>query len=341
MTVQMRDMYLSDHLTMCRWQEFLESEGIHEFQAGEVRPIEETVGLFDEDGRLIATGSLAGCVLKYIAVRREDLDHSALFNRIVGELIARLADRGATHYFVFTKPMYVTAFEHIGFTKLAQVEQGVLLEGGLPGIDAYLKDVRALGNWPQSAAIVMNANPFTLGHRHLVEVAASRNRHVYVFVVHADRSLFTTDERLELVRQGVADIRNVTVVDGGDYLVGFATFPAYFIASPEDVVDYQTKLDATLFRDWFVPALGITRRYVGQEPYSPTTEAYNKALKEVLEPRTQVTVIEREQAGGEPISASRVRQLVAQGDLDGIDALVPATTRLFIQHHLLQLQMRI
>jgi [citrate (pro-3S)-lyase] ligase len=340
MTVRMRDMYLSDHLTMGRWQEFLESEGIKDFEASEVEPLDQTIGLFDDEDRLLATGSCAGPTLRYIAVRREEPEHSAFFNSIVSELIARLAARGITHYFVFTKPIYAPGFEHVGFTRLAGVEQGVLLEGGMPGIGSYLKGVRALGDWPESAAIVMNANPFTLGHRHLVEVAANRNRHVYVFVVHADRSLFTTAERLDLVRQGVADIDNVTVVDGGDYLVGFAAFPAYFIPSSQSVVDYQTRLDATLFRDWFVPALGITRRYVGQEPFSPTTDAYNRALKEVLEPQTQVTVIERRRAGDEPISASRVRRLIACGDMQGLGALVPPTTTKFIQQHLPQLQMR-
>lgn len=334
-------MYLSDPMTMRQWKEFLESQGIQEFQSSEVEPLEETIGLFDEDDRLVATGSLAGPILKYIAVRRYDSDHSALFNRIVGELVARLAEHGVTHYFVFTKPCYIASFEHVGFTCLARVERGGLLEGGMPGIDTYLEKVRDLGSWQVSAAIVVNANPFTLGHRRLIEVAAQENEHVYVFVVHENRSLFTTDERLRLVREGVADLKNVTVVDGGDYLIGFAAFPAYFIPSSEDVIDYQTRLDATLFRDWFVPALGITSRYVGQEPYSPTTQAYNQSLKDVLEPRTAVRVIERKQAGQEPISASRVRRLIAQGDVSGLEGLVPSTTKIFIQDHLAQLQMRI
>ncbi|WEV41770.1 [citrate (pro-3S)-lyase] ligase [Bifidobacterium sp. ESL0682] len=341
MTATMRDLYLSDRMTMHQWREFLESQGIQEFPANEVEPLEETIGLFDEDDQLVATGSLAGPILKYIAVRHDDAGHGALFNRIVGELVSRLAQRGITHYFVFTKPRYIDSFEHVGFTCLARVERGGLLEGGMPGIDTYLETVRALGSWPASAAIVMNANPFTLGHRRLVEIAAQENEHVYVFVVHEDRSLFTTDERLQLVRAGVADLKNVTVVDGSDYLIGFAAFPAYFLPSSKDVIDYQTKLDATLFRDWFVPALGITRRYVGQEPYSPTTEAYNQALKAVLEPPTQVTVVERKRAGQEPISASRVRKLIAQGDMEGLEGLVPSTTRFFIQDHLAQLQMRI
>ncbi|WEV73774.1 [citrate (pro-3S)-lyase] ligase [Bifidobacterium sp. ESL0798] len=334
-------MYLSDPMTMRQWKEFLESQGIQEFRSSEVEPLEETIGLFDEDDRLVATGSLAGPILKYIAVRHYDSEHSALFNRIVGELVARLADRGVAHYFVFTKPRYIASFEHVGFTCLARVERGGLLESGMPGIDTYLEHVRDLGGWQASAAIVMNANPFTLGHRRLVEVAAHDNEHVYVFVVHENRSLFATDERLRLVREGVADLKNVTVVDGGDYLIGFAAFPAYFIPSSKDVIDYQTRLDATLFRDWFVPALGITHRYVGQEPYSSTTQAYNQALKDVLEPRTKVTVIERRQVGQEPISASRVRRLIAQGDVDGLEDLVPPTTKIFIQDHLAQLQMRI
>ncbi len=82
--------------------------------------------------------------------------------------------------------------------------------------------------YQQIGAVVMNANPFTLGHRYLVEKAAKENDFVYVFVVSANTSLFSADERLQLVREGLSDLDNVVVVAGGDYMVSYATFPAYF-----------------------------------------------------------------------------------------------------------------
>ena len=58
-----------------------------------------------------------------------------------------------------------------------------------------------------------------------------KNDLVYVFVVNTDLSLFKTSERFELVKAGTADLKNVIVVDGGDYMVSYATFPAYFLES--------------------------------------------------------------------------------------------------------------
>ena len=43
---------------------------------------------------------------------------------------------------------------------------------------------------PKVAAIVMNANPFTLGHQYLVEKAAAENDLVHLFMVSEDASLF-------------------------------------------------------------------------------------------------------------------------------------------------------
>ncbi len=147
----------------------------------------------------------------------------------------------------------------------------------------------------QVAGIVMNANPFTRGHRYLVEQAASENDLVYVFVVNTDASLFTTEERFQLVKDGTVDLDNVIVVNGGDYMVSYATFPAYFLASPDQAVTYQTTLDARIFRNVIAPALNITTRYVGSEPLSRTTSIYNDVLTRELPPAVEVKVIDRDQ----------------------------------------------
>ena len=66
------------------------------------------------------------------------------------------------------------------------------------------------------------------GHRYLVETASKENDHVYVFVVSEDVSIFSFSERFKLVKAGVADLPNVIVVPGKEYMVSYATFPAYF-----------------------------------------------------------------------------------------------------------------
>ena len=62
------DLHLSDRATRQKWQQFLESLGIHNFSDAEVDKIDFTLGLLDEQGQLVGTGSAAGNVLKYIGV---------------------------------------------------------------------------------------------------------------------------------------------------------------------------------------------------------------------------------------------------------------------------------
>ena len=57
-------------------------------------------------------------------------------------------------------------------------------------------------------------DPPTLGHTNLVRRAAPLFDHLYVAIAHntAKKSLFSTDERVELFAQAVADIPNVSVI---------------------------------------------------------------------------------------------------------------------------------
>lgn len=68
-------------------------------------------------------------------------------------------------------------------------------------------------------------------------------------------------DRLELVRRGTADLPNVDVIPGGDYIISRATFPAYFLqGDPEQA---RCDLELTLFGKRIAPALGITRAVRG------------------------------------------------------------------------------
>jgi [citrate (pro-3S)-lyase] ligase len=176
-------------------------------------------------------------------------------------------------------------------------------------------------------AAVMNCNPFTLGHRYLIETAAKECDHVYVFVLSEDQSRFSTHDRMEMVRLGTADLANVTVLPTGPYLISNATFPTYFLKDREGASQVHCKLDIAIFENYFVPKFGITHRYVGTEPLSPVTAQYNEALKENLK---KVTLVEipRLETGTVPVSASAVRSALDAGE--DIRKLVPESTYQYV-----------
>ena len=119
----------------------------------------------------------------------------------------------------------------------------------------------------------------------------------------------------------------------GDYIISAATFPSYFLREDDDVTTIQARLDARIFKEYIAPALGITKRYVGHEPYSAATAIYNEALQQefAIAPPLALEIVERLRADGAYISASRVRELIAAGNLDAVRPLVPPTTFAFLQ----------
>ncbi|MDO4855186.1 MAG: [citrate (pro-3S)-lyase] ligase [Limosilactobacillus gorillae] len=325
------------------WQQFLESNGITGFSAADLEAIDTTSLWLDEEGEVIATGSLAGHVLKYLAIDENHRQAGTTFNIVVSHLTELAAQRGHYHLFVFTKPEYEASFQHVGFQLLAHTPQASLLETGMPTIKDYLNQIKHSSTETGTiSAIVMNANPFTKGHRYLVEQASRNSALVYLFVVSNDVSLFKTTERKELVEAGVKDLSNVVVVDGGDYQISPATFPAYFLKSDQEIGDYQAHLDAQLFKQQIAPALGITDRYVGSEPHSKTTENYNQALAEVLPPTVTLHVIPRCQSNnGDVISATRIRQAIKEGRLEDVKCDLPTSTFAFLKANLPILQARL
>lgn len=184
---------------------------------------------------------------------------------------------------------------------------------------------------PRGGVVVMNCNPFTLGHRYLIEQAAKQVERLYVMVVKEDCSLFAYTERKAMVEQGVADIENVTVIDGSDYAISRATFPTYFLKRLDDAADTQMLLDLDLFRRHISPALGATVRFVGTEPTDQLTRRYNQLMHEALKDVRETARLEKD---GYAVSASRVRKAMEEGDMNTIRQLVPPTTLPYIIAHL-------
>ena len=184
---------------------------------------------------------------------------------------------------------------------------------------------------PRGGVVVMNCNPFTLGHRYLIEQAAKQVERLYVMVVKEDCSLFAYTERKAMVEQGVADIENVSVIDGSDYAISRATFPTYFLKRLDDAADTQMLLDLDLFRRHIAPALGATVRFVGTEPTDQLTRRYNQLMHEALKDVRETARLEKD---GNAVSASRVRKAMEEGDMNTIRQLVPPTTLPYIIAHL-------
>ncbi len=283
----------------------------------------------DCDENVVATASLSGAVIKMAAASPE-WRGEGLSAQVVSALMSAARADGLYKFFVYTKPESAPKFAALGFRELAASKNSVLMECGAPGVNEFrsaLEEERAK-NGPRAGAAVMNCNPFTLGHQYLIEEAAKRCPVFYAVVVEEDASAFPFADRLTLVREGTAHLPNVRVLPSGSYAVSKATFPTYFLKDRGElpVAAEQAELDARLFGRLFVPALGIERRFVGTEPLCAVTALYNETLKSLLpEYGCETVEIKRKESGGAPVSASRVRAMIAEGAAR-LDALLPEAT---------------
>ena len=199
----------------------------------------------------------------------------------------------------------------------------------------YLSVLRK--NRVQLGAIVMNCNPFTLGHRYLIEYAVSKVKQLYIFVVEEDKSVFPFVDRFEMVKQGTAYLENVTILPSGEFIISRKTFSEYFEKEKiqDEIID--PSLDVELFATEIAPALGITIRFAGEEPFDKITLQYNDAMRRIL-PRYGIDfeVIPRKKSDGEVISASRVRKFLNINELEQISKLVPDTTLKYLKERFLK-----
>ena len=305
----------------------------------------------ESSDEMIAGGGLKGSVIKCVAVA-DGHKGEAVANVIVSHLIAKANAEGCQCVKLYTKPDNRQLFESLSFRLIAESPNAILMETGVGGIEKYSEELRVkseelrvkseeLKNDESVVSnarkpigvIVMNANPFTLGHRFLVEQSSELVERLYVVVVREDCSMFSYNERKAMVSQGVRDIGNVVVVDGSDYAVSAATFPTYFLKQLSDATDTQIILDLDLYRRRIAPALGATIRFFGSEPTDPLTRRYNELMHQQLG-EEHVHEIQRKQQEGSAISASRVRKAMMKGCLWDAIQLVPPTTIPYIIGHL-------
>lgn len=295
--------------------------------------------MLDQQDNLIATGGLLGNSLRCLAVSPEH-QGEGLMNEIITHLINIQFERGNTHLFLYTKTESAKFFHQLGFYPIAQAPNlAVFMENKRTGFQDYLHSLQQASPnlTPQShiAAIVMNANPFTLGHQYLIEKAAAENDLVHLFILSEDISLFPFEIRKMLIQQGIAHLDNVICHDTKSYLISQATFPSYFQQDEEAVIESNVQIDLAIFTQ-IAKQLHITKRYVGEEPFSQVTKIYNQMMQQQLQTQ-YIDVIEiarkpiTQSNQSQAISASTVRQAIKENNWQLVQQSVPASTFTFLQ----------
>ena len=279
-----------------------------------------------ENYNMLAGGGFKDDIIKCIAVD-DSLRGTGMSQQLISHLMSQMNAEGHNNVKVFTKPGNIDIFESLGFKTLGESSKAILLENGLEGLSSYVNYLHSLKRDGNNGIIVMNANPFTLGHQYLVEQAAAQVDNLYVIVVAEDKSLFSSEERQAMVEAGCAHLNNVTVCRGSSYIISAATFPSYFIKQASDAAMAQIELDLDVTARHIAPALGATVRFVGSEPSDELTRAYNQAMHQQL-PQRGIKIVElpRLEKEGSHISASAVRLLLENGNLLEAMRLVPSTT---------------
>ena len=275
--------------------------------------------LQNAEGVILSGAGLSADVIKGVAVS-ESARSEGLLPPLLSHLIAQ---SGRSNMKVFTKPEYQAVFESLGFRVLASAPEAILLENGrgLENYCAYLQKQRRPG---RSGVVIMNANPFTLGHRYLLEQAASQVDTLYVIPMKEEGQMFPYAERLEMIRS--ASLPRVVVLEGSDYQISSATFPTYFLKDLSSAAETQMRLDIDLFSKHIAPALDAAVRFVGSEPSDALTARYNALMQEMLPEVVEIPRLCTEV----PVSATSVRGALISGRYREAAALTPETTHPYL-----------
>ncbi len=291
--------------------------------------IEYSICLLDGNCRIVGSGSVETDVIKCVAIDR-GYQGRGLMSVMISELIQYQFEKGRTHIFVYTKPENQPVFADMGFYMVHRTKEVVLLENRRDGFSGFLKKIRnetppdALRKDRKIGAIVANCNPFTLGHRYLLEESLKQCDYVHLFILSDSRGYFSVKERFEMAQMGTEGLDNIILHQTQGYMISAATFPTYFFKNRVQGEQESGRLDIDIFALRIAPQLRITRRFVGTEPYCRVTGAYHEEMKQLL-PAYGISVreIERKTKDGMPISASKVRQCIADKEGEEIMKIVP------------------
>ena len=325
-------IYPNDKLSNKRILQLLNAEGIKRD-----RNLDYTCAAYDSDYNIIGTGSCFGNTLRCLAVSHEHRGEG-LTNKIISHLIQYQFERGNYHLFIYTKYTTYHLFKDLGFYEIVRIkDQIVFMENKKTGFSDYLNELKKNNinnidhNKKKVAAIVMNANPFTLGHQYLIEKASKENDILHLFIVSEDKSIVPFKVRKQLIKEGTKHLTNIIYHDSGPYIISSSTFPSYFQKDEKDVIESHANLDIEIFTK-IAKALDINVRYVGEEPTSLVTGIYNQLMiKKLPENGIQCVVVPRmtNKEGNEVISASDVRKAIKEGQFEKMKNMVPECTYKF------------
>ncbi|MET3617842.1 [citrate (pro-3S)-lyase] ligase [Peptoniphilus olsenii] len=277
----------------------------------------------EEDQKIVATGSLSENVLKCFAVDKH-YQGMSISNTIITKLLDKAYSLNRSHLFIFTKPENENIFKDFGFKEVCKVPEVMLLDNK---IECLYERLNELENSVESGAIVINANPMTKGHLKLIETCSKLVNKLYVFVVSEDKSIFPFKFRYKIVKEACKGLKNVEVIEGSEYIISRNTFPTYFYKDSKIIIEAYTKLDISIFAQYFAKAMNIKKRFVGTETNDLVTKDYNKKMKEILpEFGIELIEIERFKETGEIISASTVRKLIAESKFEESKKFLPDAT---------------
>ena len=298
--------------------------------------IETAYGIYDDENMLLGCGCAAGRLLKCFAMDPALRGQNGL-GTILTQLIQNRFEKGVYDLMVITRSHNRTLFENCGMHTVVEAAGIVLLENRTNGPERFaqsvLKELDPSLIEEGFGCAVMNCNPFTKGHRYLIEYASAHCKNLLIFVVEEDRSAFPAKDRYALVKEGTEDLNNVHVFQSGPYMISRATFPTYFLKENEDAASLQAQLDISLFAQRLAPALHIHTRFAGEEPLDPVTAGYNNAMAAILPAHDiEFVQIPRLTTSEEIVSASRVRKLLEEeGVSDHVLSLVPECTQNYLK----------
>ncbi len=306
---EIRALNVNDRYTRQKVEAFLADNGLR------LDTVDRYFGIFRlEEDDILASGGLYRDIIKCVAVR-QDMREERLFNMLVSHLMSVAMQDGYYSTKVYTKTQNLDIFISLGFKLIAQSPKVIFMENSLSGLNCYKEYLcaqRRQVHGSRMGLVIINANPFTKGHRYLLEQASAQVDHLFAIVVKENLSLFDYSYRLEMVAKGCADMVNVSVLEGSDYQISAATFPSYFLKQVTEATDEHILLDLDVCLRHIIPSLAPSgtqvTRFAGSEHSDPLTARYNQLMKEVL-PQSGVRFVEipRKELSGNPISASTFR----------------------------------
>ncbi len=301
--------------------------------------VEFSVNIENNSNNIIATGSLDNNIIKCLAVDQE-YRNEGLSAKVVTLLINHAIEKGVRKLFVYTKPKNERLFKELGFYTISKTNNILLMENEKFGFKSYLEFIYnetqlfidKFNLKPKKiGCIIANCNPFTNGHLYLMDTASKKCDLLHVFILSGSNKYFNEKERINLVKEGLKEYKNIIIHPAKEYILSPLTFPTYFIKDKKQTSLINCELDINIFVNKIAPLLNITQRFLGTEKYDLVTNSYNEELiKSLSNSNIRLTIIDRKTINCEVISASTVRKLIDLNDFEKIKNYVPYTTYEFI-----------